>query len=621
MFIRKCFILCAVLFLIAGCATPTATPTPSPFSQPSATYTTRPSVTASVDPRPQPSAAPKIEIAPLKEATVDLYGLVELEIDTNISVENAFDPEQLNIRVRLTSPSGEIVDIGAFWTREYNHAGYQGWKARFTPTETGVWTASALVTSNSLTSNTVSFEVIPSNRPGFVRIHPENPRYFATDNGDFFFPIGMNLAWWCGTCDPLETYAQLMDLFRAKGGNTIRVWMADWSFGIEHGKYGLGNYAQRMQQAWLLDQVFKMAAERDMYIILVLLNCADYNNWQTNGWNTNPYNAVLGGPLTTPQEFATNLQAIKYFERRLTYIVNRWGYSPNLLAWEWWNEVDLTGIPDRDLVPWIQEVSAHLRGVDVNHHLTTNSYAIPEYSATWLLQEVHIVMRHEYPNQKSPGERDMGRRALRDFEELTAALPPKPLLLGEFGASNMYEDEINQRTGIHLHNGIWATTFSGYAGSGMYWYWDVILQEYNLWYHFNGLSSFIEEVDLTHYRAADDASINGIGDETDSAIVMAMRREDEHTWYYGSETALVWMRTNQYTTDWALANPGRSPATLQSQVLTLPGMADGSYTVRWFDPIPAKWLAEEIVTSHDRILTLKVPAFSRDLAAQIVLNP
>lgn len=50
-------------------------------------------------------------------------------------------------------------------------------------------------------------------------------------------------------------------------------------------------------------------------------------------------------------------------------------------------------------------------------------------------------------------------------------------------------------------------------------------------------------------------------------------------------------------------------------------MADGSYTVRWFDPIPAKWLAEEVVTSENRMLTIKVPVFSRDLAAQIVLNP
>ena len=613
-------ILATVLVLMAsGCQIIPQSPTPTSLKPslliPNKVLLSTSTSTPTVEPTSFDGSAPFLQIAPLSKTEIGQFDLLELEIQSNLAVTNPYDPNDLELRVRFMAPSGKEVDIGAFWTREYRlenrYAGLpEGWKARFTPTETGIWSATAYVANSTLSSSAVTFVVIPANKAGFVRVDPENPRYFTFDNGDFFFPIGVNMAWWCGTCDPLDTFRQLMDDFHAQGGNTIRVWMASWSFGIEAGGQ-LGNYSNRLYEAWLLDQVFKMAEERGMYIILVLLNCLDYATWSGAQWNTNIYNANLGGPLERPEEFASHPEAIGLFEQRLNYIINRWGYSPNLLAWEWWNEVNLSAISDDLLIPWIREVTGYLHAHDVNHHLTTNSYAIRDQSLAWQMPELDVVMKHEYTNQISSTSRDLGDRALADFNKVISGIPAKPVLMGEFGYSTDFDEEISETTGVHLHNGLWATTFAGYAGSGMYWNWDTVIQPYNLWRHFKGLSVFLEGIDLPDYKQLPDVQVNGPNGTIGSAVAMGLQ---------GADT-LLWIRSDEYTAQVLLDKHSYFPPSLPDQVLTLRQMSPGTYSVRWFDPQLAKWLEPATATTVNRSLIIPVPKFSRDLAARIVKNP
>src|SRR3990172_7698395 len=343
-------------------------------------------------------------IAPLVPDEIGRFEPLELQIQTDIAPSNPFDPEELDIRVEFTSASGTTVEVGAFWYQEFDatgrtRIGEPGWRARFTPAETGAWTAVARIPSRGLDSAAVGFRVIESDSPGFVRVHPSNPRYFAFDDGSFFFPIGLNIGWWSGAGDALTDYEKWITSFAANGGNTIRVWMAEWSFGLEWNDTPLGDYTNRLRRAWLLDQIFAMAEDRDVYVVLVLLNCADFNDWQTSGWSRNPYNAARGGPLERPEQFVTDSTARALLQRRLNYIVNRWGYSPRLLAWEWWNEVNLAPFSDETLIPWLQEMTAYLRAHDVNDHLITNSYAIRDISPIWALPELDIIQKHEYADQ------------------------------------------------------------------------------------------------------------------------------------------------------------------------------------------------------------------------------
>ncbi len=626
---RNFILILIVILPLFGCAPHTVSTAAYPpvttseqVVHPEPTNTIAPPLTPTLPLTAIPTTIPPLTILTPPTTVVERYDLLELDLRTTLKVNNPFDPDEINIEVIFRAPSGKEQAVGAFWFQDYDlqtrqPTGQPGWKVRFTPTETGPWSAVAKIAAKGLESEAISFQVVESDRPGFVRINPTNPRYLALDNGDFFFPIGLNMAWWGGGADAVTDYGRWMDLFASNGGNTIRVWMAYWSFGIEWNDTPLGNYNNRLYQAWLLDQILSMAEDHNIYIDLVLLNCADFNNWQTNGWNENPYNAANGGPLESPAQFVTDTTARALLQRRLNYIVNRWGYAPHLLAWEWWNEVNLSGIPDDLLLPWYKEMTAYIKAKDINKHLVTNSYAISDTSPSWLLPEMEIIQKHEYASQEATSNKDLAERVVMDFKTLVANTPPKPALLGEFGYGDEGYGNEADKTGIHLHNGIWATTFAGYAGSGMYWWWDVYVEKYRLWKHFNGLSTFLEGVDLTSFTPFSPVKIEREGNDESQAFALGLRGED----------TLVWLRSNAYTVQASVeARQGTGgqlyiPPLLEGLILTLKDMPEGVYTVSWFDPQTAKWQDEQQVSTQGGSLSIPIPRFRYDLAAKIVRNP
>jgi hypothetical protein len=564
-----------------------------------------------------------LEITSSSASTVDRFGLLELNLKTDIPFTNPYSAKEIDLKVLFTAPSGKRWVVGAFWYQDFDAqtrqpSGKPGWKARFTPAETGQWTAMAIAPTLNLESKPYRFDVVSSKRAGFVRINPSNSHYLATDDGNFFFPIGVNMAWWEEGKDPLAQYRQWLLEFTKNGGNTIRVWMAAWSFGIEWKDSGLGNYDSRMYQAWLLDQLFLLADEYQVKIILVLINHGPLSLTANSEWKDNPYNIAQGGPLESPEQFVTNPEAIATFKQRLSYIINRWGYSPDLLAWEWFNEVDLTPIPDKALVPWLEEMTAYLRQRDINRHLITNSFSIRSWSEAWHLSELDIVQIHEYADKLSPGERDPADTAGMQYQLIDQDLPQKPILLGEFGYSAKDYGEDVEKTGIQLHNGIWATTFSGYAGSGMYWWWDTYIAPNNLWFQFKGLADFIRGEDLTQYQPA--ASLQILDRQGEAAGVTGMELRGQVT--------LVWLRSKDYTVEAAIASrkddPGAttySASLKEGLFLKVLDLTPGSYSVYWYDPQTATWLGQETVRSETTALTIPMPAFKDDLAAKIVQNP
>jgi len=76
-----------------------------------------------------------------------------------------------------------------------------------------------------------------------------------------------------------------------------------------------------------------------------------------NFWKTNPYNELNGGPCAKPNDFFTNAKARAIYQKRLRYFVARYGYSPHLLAWQFFNEIDNVFGPlnGNDVVAWHQE--------------------------------------------------------------------------------------------------------------------------------------------------------------------------------------------------------------------------------------------------------------------------
>jgi hypothetical protein len=532
---------------------------------------------------------------------------IEFAIHAGINVENPYNPDEIDLRVTFTSPRGERTQAPAFWFLHQSDPQQNGWRARFTPATEGEWRAiaTAITPQNTFTSSAIAFTVSPRTAPGFVRLHPKNPRYLAFDNGATFFPIGVNLAWWRD--DAKRDYTRWLDALHANGANTARIWMASWSFGIEWDDTGLGNYNNRQHRAQWLDDVFALAEQRGIHLVVSLLPDREFRDDAVGHWRENPYNAANGGMLQTPQAFVTDDAAKAMFKRRLRYIAARWGYSPNLLAWEWWNEAELARIETPALQPWLREMTAHLRQFDVNRHLVTTSYAGNGDDDVWRMPEIDLMQRHEY--NMSPA----WFKPVAGGFRLTPNAPAKPLLFGEFGYDASGETPDPASTlGIHLRNAQWASAFNGFASTAMYWWWDTLIDPANLWPAFKGVSAFLRGEDLAAYRDAPATA------STPKAIAMALRQNDH---------ALVWLRNAQYAQVFATTRHLTTLLTgepfvfkvdtLRDVNVAISGLRDGAYRITWHDTRTGEPISTVQVVSAGGVLTTTAPAFTEDLAAKV----
>ena len=95
----------------------------------------------------------------------------------------------------------------------------------------------------------------------------------------------------------------------------------------------------------------------------------------------------------------------------------------------------------------------------------------------------------------------------------------------------MENSESPDKTGVHLHTGLWAATFSGFASPAWYWWWDTYVSPLNLWGHYASLARFLEglgcsvmvEEDTARTCAVtgiEPASYQAIAAQSDLAVVL-----------------------------------------------------------------------------------------------------
>ncbi len=439
-----------------------------------------------------------ISIIDFNQETVPLYGTVEVNINVSADIDNPFDPSDVNVSVVFTAPSSQTVEISAFYYQEYDRSllGNQEvlttvdepfWKARFTPTEVGEYSFYAKLNKDAQTETTDSytFDVSSSGNRGFVRVSSVDSRFFRFNDGSSLFFVGHDVCWSesRGTFD----YDDWFSSMNQSGETITRIWMAPWVFGIEWTE--LGSYS--LAEAWRLDYVLRKAEEKGIYVLLCFMNHGQLQaSGSTAQWADNPYNRANGGPLENPEDFWTNEEAAALVKRRLKYIVSRWGYSTNVLAWELWNEVELTDNYDfAEVSQWHNEMAEFVRSSDPYGHLITTS----SDSRFGSLQSLDLLTVHRYG---PTGFLDIGG-AVHDLIVDLVQRYQKPVILAEFGADWRWsEDSYTTRDvdGVQIHNGIWSSVLSGSASSAMLWWWDNYIHPNNLYYHFEALSRFLEGV-------------------------------------------------------------------------------------------------------------------------------
>ena len=432
-------------------------------------------------------------------AVVALYDRLTLRAEVDPALyTNPFDPADIEVVAIFDAPSGRQLVIPGFWMQPYvdqcitpcNQENLQAdgeaeWQVRFSPDETGVWQYALQVRDNGslLTTTPGQVEVTAAERGGFVNI-AANRRYFALPDQQPYFPIGHNLSWSWQASGGWHAYERWFESLAAAGGNYARLVVdAPWFVGLEWDV--AGNYSTAQDDAYRLDRIVELAAEHGIRLQLVLLWSQALRTYTgppvlvpeaparpdtSADWDNNPYNSANGGVLNGPSQFFSNETAESLFRRRLRYITARWGYSPDIFAWELTDELDMI-TPNADLtIPWVQDMVSYLRQIDQDRHLITvgSRAAVDRLTQTALLDftqgRLYQSLPIETTFEQEPRVVETVRRALR--------LNNAPTLITGYSLNPWYEPTESDPTGVHFQNTLWAAFMAG-AGGGAVSDWGV----------------------------------------------------------------------------------------------------------------------------------------------------
>jgi len=342
-------------------------------------------------------------------------------------------------------------------------------------------------------SETVQFRAAPSASRGFIRVSRDDPRYFAFDDGTPFVPIGHDVP--LGLPDVRACYPRM----KAHGENATYFILCPYDLSFEWSRLGVYD----LERAARMDRVIEAAEHNGIYMKLSfdVHDALRPSSW----WGTNPYNAAMGGPCASPNDFFTHPLAWSYYAKRIRYLVARWGYSPNIMAWEPVAELDGAtffggyegwGYPTRAggdaisimLEGFLRKLAAHLRTLDPYGRMFTTSYGgDTSDDRHWRMPEVAYTQIHCY-DTADPSE-TLSRWA-RDLSDRYR----KPMMITEFGPGTEGPVEGMDPLAINLHNGIWASLLGGSAGCALNWHWWYV-HDWNLYRHYAPLSKFTKGID------------------------------------------------------------------------------------------------------------------------------
>jgi Domain of unknown function (DUF5060)/Cellulase (glycosyl hydrolase family 5) len=333
---------------------------------------------------------------------------------------------------------------------------------------------------------------------------------------------------------------------------------------------------------FMLDKLVEAAEQNDIYLMLCVLT-------------RDLYMKHLSNPKSIEYD-----QAIRDAEKFMRYAVARWGYSTNVAAWEYFNEIN----PRLPTERFYEELGEYLEKTDIYHHLRTTSTWSPSAKDCGLPQ-LDIAQVHHYLR---PGTKEQYKDEVAAVVEWTQFLrkyaPNKPALIGEFGLATpkwglsnyMKQDE----KGVHFHNSLWASAFAGTSGTAMFWWWDQ-LDRQDAYHHYRPLSAFLADVSFAGLKplkaTAGDDRLRLLG-------------------YQGDDCAYVWIFDTNATW-WNQVIDKEQPAPITNARIEIQGLRRGNYSVEWWDTHQGGVVRTEEVSCTQEPLQILVPSFSGDLACKV----
>lgn len=479
--------------------------------------------------------------------SVDLFGLYEISLTLSKTYQNPYDPDTILIYGVFTGPNNSSDTVHAFYHEGFEFQNINNfevatrnstldcWKIRFTPTQTGSWSfkVKAFDVNGKInlpfTNVNYTFTCNPiSDGEGFISI--ANSRFLKRDvvkNGNrknrSFFPIGPNVGWYsCKYINGVPDYTCTKGIYDYKyyidslddNANYMRVFLNRFqSLSLYGPEYAMNNgqtivyfdSSINQKDSAELDTIVTFALQHGITIMPCMFNFGAFveNENDSTSWLRNPFHTILG--IENPCEIFTDINAIRIEKNLIRYIVSRWGYATNIVAWEFWNEVgNMLGACEgdkhieQDVRDWHNEMTEYVANLDPFNHCITTSVGNSTNNCTYLFSLLYdnldIVQWHKYSNiQKAASAEQLSYLLYSATNAIHSEYPSIPFFMGEFGfgqsSGPLYEEK--DPHGIDLHNSLWSSSFSTSIGPASFWKWHYLKTE-NLFCRYKPIYTFWE---------------------------------------------------------------------------------------------------------------------------------
>ena len=398
---------------------------------------------------------------------VKQYDAIFFEVALAGEWENPYLQEEAALDMVLTAPSGKELVLPCFY--KSGDCAASVWEARFTPQEKGKYTyffrysEDGKVTSESAPA---TFKSRRSKLQGML--HVRDNWTLVYDNGKPFRGVGINLCWESRTEDDSKFFSDLHEQhdrfnfdamlpdFAKNGGNFTRMWICDWNFPIDR-QDGFNNHRYTETTEYMnesacarLDHVLTLCEDLDIKIMLCM-----------GQGNVKPHREFFNCPCAKTR-----------YRNYLRYIVARWGYSPAVGMWEFFNEIDNVQhndpagvIPAEEIVAWHDEMSTYLAGLDPFQHIRTTSISHRDLNGLNDLANLDINQKHIYN----------ATHVVPETIDAYSAKHNKPYIVGEVGYEWDWSknfDDFADGMEMDFRRAFWYGLFSQTSLTPMTWWWE-----------------------------------------------------------------------------------------------------------------------------------------------------
>jgi len=535
---------------------------------------------------------PGISVSQTNTSTVKKYEKFEVNIELeNVSYENPFDPEEIDVYAIFSSPSGKSYRINGFYDN-YNNANQ--WKLRFSPNETGVYNFRLFVYNENKTgvSEYGSFRAVESNHKGWIKPSENNPHYFKYDDGTSYYAVGVYSPW--------RNNQERFDTFAKYDANLFAIWDIGYG-GFVNGtgiiEEELGKYNQ--EKLGRIDSLLTILEKNDIKLMYAIWPHDLFSEtvWATE-WDKNPYNQLID----VADVYKDSL-VWEYQKRKYRYLIARFAHSRSWGIWELINEMNGTDGWQQgrheEAYEWVAKSDKYFEEHDPYNHPTTASFSggFNEYREP-LYERNDIPNLHFYPEQGWPLKypKDSLRSAMHNYAWATQRFWnnfEKPAIFGEAGANLAYFENDREEYHITYHNAIWASLSNGLAGIPVWWQYTHLNDQD--WQQLQHLSGFVSDIDFANLPYQ---PVKATADGTDVYLMDA------------GDHAFGWARSYQRRT-------------ISGVQIQIEKPQSGKFEIEWFNTWTGETIKTDKITTDNGVLEIKVPEMNPanpDVAFKISAN-